>query len=151
MVQSIRRAPEIPIPRFLTWKFHVQKRCRGGKPKLYIDNAISTKGNRWRGKPGACRMLKGAFRDRKKELGAFSTGLPQLPVLTQLSGPWAWGLEWRGLGRPGKPGRQQVGRWRTFVSRKEIACADRAESSGALDLCLRGLGSVLEIAPGSSN
>lgn len=63
-----------------------------------------------------------------------------LRILTQLAEPSAWDA---GEGaRDGWESRagQQVGTWWTFVSGKEIGCAERAESSGVQDSSLRGPG-----------
>lgn len=134
---------ETPIPYAHLGNTMFKNRVGRGKTKLSLDNVRNEEEDRWREKYVVYRKQKGAFQAGKRELGAsFHLAAPNFSavrrILTQLAEPSAWDAgERAGDGWESGAG-QQVGKWWTFVSGKEIGCAERAESSGGQDLSLRG-------------
>lgn len=81
-------------------------------------------------------IARGCFPRREQETGAlFRSAAPNLSavlcVLKQLAQPSAWGESEGDTDGWERRAWQQVGRWRTSVSGKEIGYAERAESSSA--------------------
>lgn len=133
----------LPFPDARLGNTMFKNRVGRGKTKLFTDNVRNKEEDRWREKHGAYRKQRGAFQARKRELGAsFHLAAPNfaavLRILTQWAEPSAWDAGERARAGWESRAGQQVGRWWTFVSGKEMGCAERAESSGAQGLSPRG-------------